>query len=123
MAEPYRLDATWTDDAQGKKDYDGPILTISTRYWPRGGGFLVVNRTPTRITIEDDTHRRDIKPSAKSSLCLCIAGYPESVTLTSQSFEGETFEEVAHQVETWAQATMDHVVAVLRQAFPAPWKE
>ena len=24
----------WTDDSQGKKDYDGPLLSVSTRYWP-----------------------------------------------------------------------------------------
>lgn len=24
----------WTDDCQGKKDYDGPLLSVSSRYWP-----------------------------------------------------------------------------------------
>ena len=33
--------AKWTDDCQGKKDYDGKILCLSTRYWPRGGGVTV----------------------------------------------------------------------------------
>ena len=25
---------TWTQDCMGKQDYDGPIVHVSTRYWP-----------------------------------------------------------------------------------------
>ena len=48
------LSAKWTNDCQGKKDYDGPILEVSTRYWPRGGGFFVVRYTPSGVTVEPD---------------------------------------------------------------------
>lgn len=26
----------WTDDCQGKKNYDGALLRIDSRYWPKG---------------------------------------------------------------------------------------
>jgi hypothetical protein len=115
----YRLDATWTDDAQGKKDYDGDILSISTRYWPRGGGFLLVEYTPTGVTFQEDAARPEVPPSATSSLILRCEGYPGYLTLTSVDFTGETFADVARQVEVWAQAQMDRVVELLPQAFPA----
>jgi hypothetical protein len=120
---PYLLDATWTDDAQGKKDYDGGIVSISTRYWPRGGSALVVTRTRTDVTIQDASARPAIPPSATSSLILHWEGYPGYLTLTSADFAGETFAEVAAQVERWAQQQMDLVVGLLRQAFPtAAWE-
>lgn len=40
-----KIDAKWTPDCQGKKDYDGQILSISTRYWPSGGGFATFSYT------------------------------------------------------------------------------
>jgi hypothetical protein len=40
------------------------------------------------------------------------------LTLASADFTGETFADVARQVEVWAQAQMDRVVALLRPAFP-----
>jgi hypothetical protein len=30
----------WRNDCQGKKDYDGRIVHVSSRYWPRGGGYF-----------------------------------------------------------------------------------
>jgi len=33
----------WTNDCQGKKDFDGPIVTLSSRYWPSGGGFSMLD--------------------------------------------------------------------------------
>lgn len=26
--------AEWSDDCNGKQNYDGPVVSISTRYWP-----------------------------------------------------------------------------------------
>ena len=40
----FKLVARWTDDCQGKKDFDGRLLSYSTRYWPasyRGSGIYI----------------------------------------------------------------------------------
>ena len=49
--QPY---AMWTDDCQGKKDYDGNMVSISTRYWPgpSGGGNDDVQYRDRRIRDE-----------------------------------------------------------------------
>jgi hypothetical protein len=120
MTETLRLQAEWTDDCQGKKDYDGDILSISTRYWPRGGGFFVLRNAGDGVAFEENDARPYIKPSATSSLMLTYHkdGGGDYVDLTEQSFEGETFEEVAAQVEVWAQEQMDRAVRALRAEFP-----
>lgn len=109
-----KLQAEWTDDCQGKKDYDGDILSISTRYWPRGGGFWLVEIRPDGSW--GDETRPHILPSAKSSLLLRHDDH-DYTTLVEQEFEAETQEEVQRQVEEWAQAQMDRVVAILRQHY------
>ena len=119
LPDKMTLDAQWTNDCMGKKDYDAPIVEISTRYWPSGGGFLITNRQPGQpVQLQGNDARPEIKPSAKSSL---VIGYAEGdgdyATLAEQNFEGETFEDVAKQVETWAQQQMDRVVAALRREY------
>lgn len=117
IPEKMTLNAQWTDDCCGKKDYDAPIVAISTRYWPRGGGMLVVTNNPGQpVKIEGDDARPEIKPSATCSL---IVRYDdgESADIIGKDFEGETFEDVKAQVEPWAQAQMDRVVAALRREF------
>jgi hypothetical protein len=109
-----RLDAEWTDDCQGKKDYDGEILSVSTRYWPAGGGFHVFDtREP-----EKGLHLNDYgsKPSAHCSLLLRDAN-DEDVTLIDKEFEGESFSAVSQQVEAWAQEQYEKAISVLRAAF------
>jgi len=109
-----KLDAEWRDDCSGKKDYDGHILSISTRYWPAGGGFLLVDNRPQGVVIQEGVC--GIMPSAGSSLI--IRGNDEtSICLTKQEFEGDTFAEIAVQVEAWAQEQMDKAVAALTAAF------
>lgn len=109
----FKVDAEWTDDAQGKKDFDGDILSISTRYWPAGGGFSIF------VPGQGFTHNPlDTKPSAKSSLVFRYAEY-ESIDLAEKEFEGETFEDVARQVEAWAQEQMNKVVTLLQKEFQA----
>ncbi|MGX4584041.1 hypothetical protein [Paenibacillus chitinolyticus] len=100
--QKYALNAEWTDDCQGKKDYDGNIVSISTRYWPEsdftpiGGKF--------------------VKPHAKSELFLRF-GEHDDLTLDLKEFEGETFEEVKTQVEEWAQEKMDEIVQLLKSRY------
>lgn len=113
-AAPLKLTAKWTDDCSGKKDYDGEIVGVSTRYWPRGGGFLVLRDG----VFEDNSTRPEIKPSAKCSITL-RHGDDDYTHLLSQEYEGETFAEVAAQVERWAQAQFERVVAAVQREFGA----
>jgi len=99
----------WTDDCQGKKDYDGEILTLSSRYWPRGGGYHV---STGGGPWEGNETRPEIKPSAVSSILL----FGES--LVGKDFEGETQEEVQRAVEAWVEKTITSLVDHLRS-----WKE
>lgn len=129
--ETLQLRARWTDDCQGKKDYDSPIVEISTRYWPRGGGFDLLNVQDGKVlSWESNEARPDVKPSAHSSLVIRHGAVgpdtPETedlhadanfFTLTDAEFEAETEEEVKALVEKWAQEQMDKVVEILRIAF------
>jgi len=118
-----KIDARWTDDCCGKKDYDGEILSISTRYWPAGGGFLEINRGPDGVSVHGPGHRPDIKPRAHSSILLryrvddegerCV----EDLTLVEAEFEADTEDEVKRQVEVWAQEQMDRAVHCLQAEF------
>jgi len=113
MTSTLKLNAKWEDDCCGKKDYDGDILRISSRYWPRGGSTLSFNTATPELGLHhvDDGN----KPSATSNLLLYAnGGY---LVLATKDFEAETFEEVAAQVEAWAQEQMDKAVAALRTAF------
>ena len=98
----YKLQARWTDDAQGKKDYDGDIVSVSTRYWPSRdyrqiGGNLT-------------------KPSAQCSILIRF-GEGESKPLIVKEFEARTFEEIKDQVEAWAQLQMNRVTELLLAGF------
>lgn len=106
-----RLEAQWTDDCQGKKDYDGDVLSVSTRYWPAGGGYHVLDAQGFHESADGS------KPSARSSLIIRQAD-DESIELAARDFEGETFADVAAQVERWAQEQYEKAVAALRSAFP-----
>lgn len=112
----FKIDAQWTDDCQGKKDYDGEIVGISTRYWPRGGGFSVFDRDSPALGMQGNEARPAIKPSAKSSLVI-RHGVGDYLDLASMEFTAETEEEVKAAVEEWAQLQMDKVVQALRALF------
>lgn len=126
----YKIAAQWSDDCNGKKDYDGPILSLSTRYWPRGGGFMVFDTANPNLGLRDSADAYDTCPSAASSLLLTIAtgDDPEDTTdlfLAREEFEGETYEEVRQKVESWAQTQMDRVIKALVGEFgkPKTWDE
>lgn len=101
--------ATWTDDCQGKKDFDGPIISISTRYWPRGGGFSEI---ANGVWLENED-RPQIKPSATASIIVNLNG-DDSDDLATKDFEGETFEVVKAAVESWANEQHARIVAAVR---------
>lgn len=111
-----RLDAEWTDDCGGKKDYDGDILSISTRYWPRGGGFIAIKHTPGGVVMEGNEARQEIRPSAKSSLVIWRKG-GSHITLAEREFEADSLDGFKEELEKWAQEQMDKVVNLLRGGF------
>lgn len=96
-----KLNIEWTDDCQGKKDYDGDVVAISTRYWP-------------------SRCQQNGRVSAKCSIIISD-GYPhhngESEELAFKDFEGETFEQVSAQVKMWAQEQANRVYSALRTEF------
>lgn len=116
----YKPYAMWTNDCQGKKDFDGPIISISSRYWPRGGGISVLR--PGSIELETNADQT-IRPSAKSSVILHIGpreeddGGGDSVDLCSEDFEAETQEEVQAMVEAWADRKANEVADILLKHF------
>lgn len=112
-----KLNISWTDDCCGKKDYDGDIVAVSTRYWPRGGSAMVLNTSNGQGLQKFDDGS---KPSATCSIML-LNGYrhhnDETEYLLKKNFEGESFEEVAAKVEAWAQEQMYRVVKALKAEF------
>lgn len=109
-----KLAATWTPDCSGKQDYDGEIIVLSTRYWPRGGGFFVLRDGH----LENNEARPEIKPSAKASIDLITLdehGSRDHVEIVSKHFEAETEAEVKRQVEAWASECYEKITAILRR--------
>lgn len=101
------IEISWADDCQGKKDYDADLVRLSSRYWPRGGGFTEFNNG--RFVENED--RPEIKPSAVSHILL------GDERLASADFEGETEDEVKAKVEAWAAEQVARVEAAIRSAF------
>ena len=114
--------ARWTDDCQGKKDYDGHLVTLSTRYWPRGGGFHILGGEFRELTSSADAFP-GTPPSAKATIYLGSTDddyYDDAELLIEQEFEAETQEEVQHAVEVWAHEQYARIAAALRREFAAP---
>ena len=106
--------AMWTDDCQGKKDYDGRLLSISTRYWPEGGGAMTVD-TATGVI---GNLPYGPKPSAVASIDFNFGkpdtyGFGDYVTWKEQRFEADTEAEVKAQVEAWVREKVEEVRVLL----------
>lgn len=97
--------ARWTSDVGGKQDFDGPLLSISTRYWP---GWK----------------SSDNRPSAHASLLIDYGGMDaegnprESTTLSEAEFSGDTELEVRAQVEDWVSKRCEGVMVLLGVTLP-----
>lgn len=89
--------ATWTDDCQGKRDFDGELVSLSTRYWP-------------------GSYSRDGQPSAKASIHL-LGADDEYVVLRAQEFSAPTEAEVKALVEKWAAEQWRQLVRVMVAEF------
>lgn len=106
LPPPSVIPAEWTDDCQGKKDYDGTIIKLNSRYWPSVDYTLSGGNCT--------------KPSAQS----CIAIYwndnpedkeydPRYIDVIKQDFEGETEAEVKLKVEIWAKSQYDKITSAI----------
>ena len=111
----FKLPAEWTDDCQGKKDFDGDLVSLSTRYWPAGGGMWIFE--PGR-GMNTNPHP-EIRPSAKSSILLNYSG--DYVIFAEQEFEADTQAQVQDLVEAWAKEQYQRVIAALTKEF-GEWK-
>lgn len=107
----FRVPAEWTDDCQGKKDFDGDLVRLSTRYWPAGGGFSAI--IPGRGWVDNPS---DCKPSANSKIILQYAG-DDYVIFAEKEFEADTLEQVKAQVESWAQQQYERIIVALSKEF------
>ncbi len=104
----------WTPDFQGKWDYDGPLLSISCRYWPANGGFHILK---DGHFIPNPSIR---KPSASASIILNHGGEPEDgdgggdyIELRKQEFEFDTEAEVKAAVEVWVATQVRDIHRIL----------
>ena len=99
-----KLNITWKNDCQGKKNYDGKLVTITTHYWP--GPYAVFDLGLHEIY--------GARPSAKSTIWLVDCFGEE---LATKDFEGESFDDVDEQVKSWGQQQMDRIATALRAEF------
>lgn len=106
--------AAWTNDCQGKKDYDGDLISISSRYWP-------------------PNYNRDGKHSAHAAIHLNLG--PSAVHFPGRYLEHDSYRvwrdhefvatteaRVKEMVERWVQTQVAEIVALLGglEAFSEP---
>jgi hypothetical protein len=112
-----RLDrVVWSNDCCGKKDYDGPVVSVSTRYWPAGGSAMVFDTAHAELGLHrhDDGHA----PCAHCSIMLEDGrGVGVGTTLIESEFEGATFDDVRVRVEEWAAGQAERIKVALKAEF------
>lgn len=107
----------WIPDCHSKQDYDGTLVSLSCRMYPRGGGFIQVDTKTGEV--KENSDRPTIPPEATVSILLgdpCGGPYE---TLASAYFVEETEEKVKALVERWSAGMIAKVEAAVRQAFSA----
>lgn len=102
-------DLQWTPDCQGKWDYDGGIISVETRYWPRGGS-MTIYQAGQFVSDQHSPERQHIRPSAKSTIY--FNGYWDT-PLTTKEFEAETEEEVKESVRNWVEHEAQRILRQL----------
>ena len=120
-------DIEWTDDCQGKKDYDGKLLDVSSRYWPSGGGFHVYDSREPEKGLH--LHQDGSPARAVSHIILRCqkTDHPkydwcyDGIVLATQEFSGPSQQDVQSQVEAWVQEQFTKIALAslaLFQSFP-----
>jgi hypothetical protein len=112
--------AVWTQDCQGKQDFDGPLFSISSRYYPgpSGGGFMSVSNSGIGGA-KIETIPYDSQPSAVSTIHLRLGpvenhdGGGDYYVWKRAEFTAPTEAEVKAQVEAWVTERMAEIVTAL----------
>lgn len=113
MNEKAEYHPEWEPDCQGKWDYDYPLVSLSCRYYPRGGGYDVYHNGAWEVN-ED---RPEIGPTAQASICIGDLVNGPYETLAEAYFGGKTESEVKRQVELWAEEMIERVEYAIRKEF------
>jgi hypothetical protein len=92
--------ARWTPDCQGKQDYDGRLLSISTRAWPP-------HYSPGR---QWTAHAAIVINHGEPN----EAGYADYTVWRERDFSAPTEAALKFAVEEWVQEQMIEVLARLR---------
>lgn len=108
----------WKPDCQGKWDYDCDLVSLSCRYWPRGGGFHALDTNKGYWA--GNEARPEIRPSANAAICIGDLESGPYEELAKAEFDGDTEAEVKTKVETWAKEMIARVDAAVRREFEAP---
>lgn len=112
--------AEWSNNCQGKKDYDGRLLSISTRYWPASPTSLNAYDTKTGKWSEVPYGGT---PSASAAIHINFGepdqyGYGDYATLVEKEFSAPTEAEVKALVEAWVKETCETILTSLKHVFP-----
>lgn len=91
--------AKWTDDCQGKKDYDGLLLVISTRYYPSPYQENRLKSAHVAINIEHG------EPDDN--------GYGQYIEVVKAHFENDTEAAVKQRVENWVKLRFQEIAKLL----------
>jgi len=114
--------ARWKDDCQGKKNYDGPLLSISCRYYPtakeqaEGSHWNYISGNGE---LEAHLYEADGKASAIASIILEDGPLDENDTPSGyrtwreSEFVGDSCAEVKTLVEQWVQQQFDEIRTLL----------
>lgn len=112
-----KIPAKWTLDCQGKQDFDGTLVRLSTRYWPRGGGFTIMERVDGHIRLEENDERPHIRPSAHATIYLGDTAdeyYDDAQKLCDIEAEADTEAEVKAKIEAWVAEQYERIGNALR---------
>lgn len=117
MTTNLKPNVKWTNDCQGKKDYDGPLVSVSSRYWPSHPEQLE-GKHWNELTAENELairpYEKDGRPSAIASIVLDLEGEGGNyLTWREQEFKADTQEDVKRLVEEWVQEQFDEVRRLL----------
>ena len=92
--------ARWTSDCNGKQDYDGRMLSISTRYWP---AWKSSDRRPSAHAAIHVNHGR---PDPDDD-------WGDYTVLFDQEFSAATESEVKVLVEAWVAEQFAYILGRL----------
>lgn len=94
------LVAEWTDDCSGKKNFDGRIVVLSSRYWPA-------------------SRHESGKHHCHAAICLVKGRDGDFIDVVHEHFWCDTFAELSAAVKAWAEAMVARVWTAVIATFAA----